>query len=168
MDLKGVLAISGKPGLFKLISQTKSGLIVESFEDKKKLPVYSAHQISALEEISIFTINGDVSLKSIFKTMFEILEGKEVMSAKSDKNLMMDFFEKVLPDYDEEKVYHSDVKKMFQWYNILLKNDYMVFESEEEKGNEYAEVTENVEVVEEKPKEVKKAPKKTSKKQESK
>lgn len=140
MDLKGVLAVSGKPGLFKMISQTKGGLIVEGFEDKKRLPVYSAHQISALEEISIYTNESDIALKDVFKKMFELLEGKEVMNAKSDKNEMMNFFTEVLPDYDEEKVYHSDVKKLFQWYNLLLKHGYMVFDE-----TESSEITETEE-----------------------
>lgn len=140
MDLKGVLAVSGKPGLFKMISQTKGGLIVEGFEDKKRLPVYSAHQISALEEISIYTNESDIALKDVFKKMFELLEGKEVMNAKSDKNAMMNFFAEVLPDYDEEKVYHSDVKKLFQWYNLLLKHGYMVFDE-----TESSEITETEE-----------------------
>ncbi len=131
MDIKGVLAISGKPGLYKMISQTKGGLIVEGFDDKKRIPVYSAHQISALEEISIYTAEGDVSLKDVFKKMFELLEGSEAMSAKTDKNTMMKFFGQVLPNYDDEKVYHSDVKKLFQWYNALHKHGYLVFDEAE-------------------------------------
>lgn len=160
MDLKGVLSISGKPGLFKLVSQTKGGLIVEAFEDKKRMPVFSAHQISALEEISIYTQTADIALKDVFKKMYDLLEGGEVMSAKSEKKDMMDFFAKILPDYDDEKVYQSDVKKLFQWYNILLKNNYMIFESEEIPSDEVESSVETEVKIDE----PKKAPKKTTKK----
>lgn len=135
MILKGILSISGKPGLFKLISQTKGGLIVESLDDKKRMPVYSAHQISALEEISIYSYNGEIALLDIFKKMFELLEGGSAMSAKSSKNEMMDFFERILPDYDVDKVYHSDVKKMFQWYNNLLQHNLLIFDEATEVEN---------------------------------
>lgn len=135
MILKGILSISGKPGLFKLISQTKGGLIVESLDDKKRIPVYSAHQISALEEISIYSYSGEVALLDVFKKMFQLLDGGSAMSAKSSKNDMMTFFERVLPDYDVDKVYHSDVKKMFQWYNSLLQHNILVFDEAPEAGN---------------------------------
>ena len=132
MELKGILAISGKPGLYKMLSQGKSSIIVEGFEDKKRFPVYTAHNISALEEISIYTETEDVPLVNVFKSIFDITEGKEAITHKSSRNQLEEFFSKVLPDYDEERVYISDIKKIIQWYNILYRNGLMVFEEEKE------------------------------------
>ncbi len=141
MDLSGILAISGKPGLHKLISQTKNGLIVESFNDKKRFPVYAAHQISALEEISMYTYSGEVSLADVFKNMFDHCEGKEAISHKSSKNDLLELMDTILPEYDKDRVYISDIKKLVQWYNSLLENGLMVFDEEaaEEKTEEPAE-----------------------------
>jgi len=139
MDLKGILAISGKPGLYKMLSQGKSSIIVEGFEDKKRFPVYTAHNISALEEISIYTVTEDVPLVDIFKKIFEVTEGKEALTHKSSKNQLEAFFLEVLPDYDEDRVYISDIKKIIQWYNTLFRNGMVVFEEEVEAQDEKAE-----------------------------
>jgi len=139
MDLKGILAIGGKPGLYKMVSQSKNGLIVEGLEDNKRFPVYTAHQISALEEISIYTYEEDVPLVEVFEKMFNLLEGKDAMSPKSSKNDLLSFFSSVLPDYNEEQVYASDIKKVLQWYNVLIKHGYMVFDDKEEKVEEKQE-----------------------------
>lgn len=128
MDLKGILAIGGKPGLYKMVSQTKNGLIVESMEDNKRFPVYSAHQISALEEISIYTYEDDIPLVDVLEKMHIHLDGKDPVSPKSSKNDLLSFFSEVLPNYNEEQVYASDIKKVIQWYNHLNKFDMMVFE----------------------------------------
>jgi len=140
MDLKGILAIGGKPGLYKMVSQSKTGLIVEGMEDKKRFPVYTAHQISALEEISIYTYEEDVPLVEVFEKMFNILDGKDPISPKSSKNELLKFFSTILPDYNEEQVYASDIKKVIQWYIALSKNGLMVFDKKEEpKSEEKAE-----------------------------
>jgi len=140
MDLKGILAIGGKPGLYKMVSQSKTGLIVEGMEDKKRFPVYTAHQISALEEISIYTYEEDVPLVEVFEKMFNILDGKDPISPKSSKNELLKFFSTILPDYNEEQVYASDIKKVIQWYIVLSKNGLMVFDKKEEpKSEEKAE-----------------------------
>jgi len=131
MELKGILAISGKPGLYKMLSQGKSSIIVEGLEDKKRFPVYTAHNISALEEISIYTETEDVSLVDVFKNIFDITEGKDAITHKSSKNQLEEFFSKVLPNYDEERVYISDIKKVIQWYNILNRNGLVVFNDDE-------------------------------------
>jgi len=142
MDLKGILAIGGKPGLYKMVSQSKTGLIVEGMEDKKRFPVYTAHQISALEEISIYTYEEDVPLVEVFEKMFNTLDGKDPISPKSSKNDLLKFFSTVLPDYNEEQVYASDIKKVIQWYIALNKNGLMVFDKKEEtKPEEKAEDT---------------------------
>jgi L-lactate utilization protein LutC len=135
MELKGILAISGKPGLFKMLSQGKNNIIVEGLDDNKRFPVYAAHQISALEEISIYTETEDVPLVDVFKGIFDATGGKEAISHKSSKNQLEELFEKALPEYDRERVYISDIKKVIQWYNILFRNGLMVFDekTEEEK-----------------------------------
>lgn len=145
MNLSEILAISGRPGLYKMVTQNKSGLIVESMEDDKRFPVYSTHQISALEEISIYTYEEDVPLVEVFEKMYAVLEGKTAMSPKSNKNDLMAFFETVLPDYNQEQVYASDVKKLIQWYNLFHKYGMLSFD---EKKDEEAE-TNSEEAIEE-------------------
>ncbi len=154
MDLKEILAISGKSGLFKIISQTKSGLIVESMLDKKRLPVYASDKISNLEEISIYTTDKEVPLKEIFKTIFDKENGGKSIDHKSEDAKIKAYFAEILPDYDKEKVYTSDMKKVFNWYNILHENQLLIFteeKPEEEKS------------VEEEKKEVSNPPKKKGK-----
>ena len=146
MDLSGILAISGKPGLYKMVAQNKNGLIVEDMDGKKRFPVYSTHQISALEEISIYTYEDDVPLVEVFEKMFEVLNGAEAMSPKSSKNELMSFFETVLPYYHQEQVYPSDVKKIIQWYNIFHKYDMLKFDDKKEDAAEIVEDNKSEEV----------------------
>ena len=139
MNLSGILAIGGKGGLFKMISSSKSGLIVEGLEDKKRLPVYSAHQISALEEISIYTYEDDIPLAEVFEKIHTHLDGKDIISPKSSKNDLLSFFKEVLPYYNEEQVYASDVKKVVQWYKLLAKAGMLVFDEEKKEDSESKE-----------------------------
>lgn len=130
MNLTGIISISGKPGLFKVVAQGKNNIIVESLEDKKRTPAYSTDRISALEDISIYTYDEDVSLKVIFKTIFDKEEGKETISHKEDKKKLENYLLEILPNYDQERVYISDVKKIFQWYNLLFKAGELKLEEE--------------------------------------
>ncbi len=143
MNLSGLLSIGGKSGLFNMISSTKTGLIVEGLEDKKRIPVYSAHQISALEEISIYTYEEDVPLVEVFEKIHTHLNGAEIISPKSSKNDLLAFFKEVLPYYNEEQVYASDVKKIVQWYKTLNKAGLMVFDDEKEEETKEVEKTED-------------------------
>jgi hypothetical protein len=136
MNLSEILAISGRPGLYRMVAQNKTGLIVESMEDDKRFPVYSTHQISALEEISIYTYEDDVPLVEVFEKMYNVLEGKPAMSPKSSKNDLMAFFETVLPNYNQEQVYASDVKKLIQWYNLFHKYGMLSFDEKKEEEAE--------------------------------
>lgn len=131
MNLSGILAIAGKPGLYKMVSQTKNGLIVQGIDDDKRFPVYSANQISALEEISIYTYEEDMPLVEVFEKMFNYLDGKDPISPKSSKNDLLNFFGEVIPNYNEEQVYASDIKKVIQWYISLNNSNLMVFDEEE-------------------------------------
>ena len=121
MDLTKILVIAGKPDLFELVSQTKTGAVVESLVDHKRIPVFKADRISSLNEISLFTEEGDVSLKEVLRGIFAKEEGKALAfdPKKVSGKELFDYFGSVLPDYDTERVHASDVKKVLSWYNIL-------------------------------------------------
>lgn len=129
--LKGILAISGQPGLFKLVSNAKNAIIVESLIDKKRIPAYASSKISALEDISIFTDEGDVNLSVVFKSISEKENGGEAISHKASGNELKSYMKDILPNYDQDRVYVSDMKKIFQWYNLLHKNELLDFDKEE-------------------------------------
>lgn len=160
MNLTGIIAISGRPGLFKVVAQGKNSLIVESLEDGKRFPAYSTDRISALEDISVYTYDEDVALGSIFEIIYNKEKGGEAPSHKADKLTLENYLLEVLPNYDQERVYFSDLKKIFQWYNLLHKGGLLVVEEEsttETNAIEDAVVVE--ETIEEKPK-AKRAPRK--------
>ena len=136
--LKEILSISGKPGLFKLISNTPNALIVESLLDGKRSPAYSNAKIIALEDISIYTENEDIPLKSVFKRIFEKENGKPAINHKESANAITAYIESVLPEYDKNRVYVSDMRKMIQWYNLLLSKNLLNFEEEEGQQEESA------------------------------
>ncbi|MDF3026266.1 MAG: hypothetical protein K0S23_573 [Fluviicola sp.] len=121
MNLTGIIAISGKPGLYKVLAQGKNNIIVESLEDKKRVPAYASDRISALDDISIYTYDDDKPLREIFTSIFEKEKGKETISHKEDQNKLKAYLIEVLPNFDQERVYASDIKKIFQWYNLLHK-----------------------------------------------
>lgn len=135
--LKGILAISGQRGLFKLVSQAKNSIIVESLIDGKRMPAYATSRISALEDISIYTEEEDVKLVDVFTQMYEKENGGQAIDAKSSNNELKDYFESVLPTYDKDRVYVSDIKKVISWYNLLIEKNMFdpnaVEEAEEEK-----------------------------------
>ena len=133
--LKGILSVSGQSGLFKLVAESKNNIIVESLETFKRMPVHSTSKVSALEDIAIYTENGDVPLKDIFKAIFEKENGGPAISPKASANELKIYFEKVVPEYDKDRVYISDIKKVLLWYNTLQNKDLLDF-SEEEKDKE--------------------------------
>lgn len=120
MKLEKVIAIAGKPGLYEIISQSKSGVIVESLADKKRFPVNSLHNISTLNDIAIYTYEEEVPLKSVFLSIFEKQAGEKSIDPKSSKNDLINYFGEVLPGFDEERVYPSNIKKILSWYNALV------------------------------------------------
>ena len=121
MSLEKIVAVTGKPGLFEIISQSKGGLIVESLIDKKRLPINAMHNVSVLNDIAIYTYEEEVPLRSVLKTIADKHENKEAISHKESNANLTSFFSEVLPDYDEERVYTSNIKKVIQWYNLLAK-----------------------------------------------
>lgn len=136
MDLSKILSISGKRGLFKVVSQLKNAVLVESLIDQKRFPAFAHEKISTLEEISVFTTGEDMQLKNVFKTMFGKQEGKPAIDTKSDDNALKSFFLQIVPDYDPERVYASDIKKIIGWYNLLVDNNLLDFAEKEEEKKE--------------------------------
>lgn len=132
MDLSGIISISGKAGLYKVIAQGKNSIIVESLVEKKRFPAYATDRISALEDISIYTYEGDTPLREIFADIYKKQDGKEAPSHKEDVATLQEYLQEILPDYDEERVYPSDIKKLFQWYNMLLNSGNLIPSEEEE------------------------------------
>ena len=124
MSLEKIVAVSGKPGLYEIISQSKGGLIVSSLIDKKKLPINAMHNVSVLNDIAIYTYEEEVPLRKVIKTIADKHDNKEALSHKESNEKLLSFFGEILPDFDEERVYASNVKKVVQWYNILSKAEF--------------------------------------------
>jgi len=124
MTLDKIIAVTEKPGLYKIISQTKVSIIVESLINKKRFPISTMHNVSVLDNIAIYTFEKEVPLKLVFKTIAEKEEGKECISHKESAAKLVAYFKEILPDYDDERVYTSNIKKVYQWYNLLVQNDF--------------------------------------------
>jgi hypothetical protein len=120
MNLKDILAISGYSGLFRFVSQGNSGVIVEVLVDKKRMNATASARVSALEDIAIYTSDKEIPLKEVLKRIFQKEDGKPTIDPKSPNEKLKKYFEEVVPEYDREKVYVSDMKKLYGWYNILL------------------------------------------------
>lgn len=136
--LKGIMSISGQPGLFKMVAEAKNSIIVESLITGKRMPAYSTSKISSLEDIAIFTTTGEVPLKQVFKNISEKENGGEIGKLESGNELKT-YFAEVLPEYDQERVYTSDIKKIVQWYNLLQQKELLNFGEEETEGEASAE-----------------------------
>lgn len=129
MSLDKILAISGKPGLYELKAQTKAGFLAESLVDGKKLSVGIRHNVSVLNEIAIYTYSEEVPLKQIFNNIKVKENGGESISHKVPKVELEKYFSEILPEYDEDRVYASDMKKVIQWYNLLHKRGIVNFDA---------------------------------------
>jgi hypothetical protein len=149
MDLTKIVTISGRGGLFKVISSAKNAAIVESLTDKKRSPAFAHEKVSTLEEINIYTTGEERPLKEVFKGIFEKLEGKPAIDPKEDNAKLKAFFLEMVPDFDQEKVYVSDIKKMISWYNLLLAENLLDFTEEEKPAEETAPATTETEKKEE-------------------
>ena len=140
IQLKDILAISGKGGLFKFIAQARNGIVVESLEDHKRHVAPATARVSSLEDIAIFTITEEVPLADIFFMIHEKSEGKETLSHKVPVEELKSYFKELVPEYDEDRVYISDIKKVFQWYNQLKQHELLeVIDKEEEKEEDKKE-----------------------------
>lgn len=135
-DLSKILTISGQSGLFNYISQARNGVIVESLSDKKRSCFGMNSKVTTLEDISIYTDEGEVKLKSVFQKMKDVLGEDNAPVAKSSDKELQEFFSKALPDYDRDRFHVSHMKKVVTWYNILKEFASLDFESEEDTGTE--------------------------------
>ncbi|MEE3998853.1 DUF5606 domain-containing protein [Tenacibaculum sp. FZY0031] len=124
MEFNKIIAVTGKPGLYEILSQTKTGVIVKSIVDGKRFPITATHNVSLLENIAIYTYEEEVPLAQVLKNMADKEEGKEAISHKESANKLTTYFGEVLPGFDEERVYASNIKKVIQWYNILAKAEF--------------------------------------------
>lgn len=137
MDLSKILSIAGKPGLYLMVGEAKNNLIVESLIDGKKIPSFAHDRVSTLKEISIYTENEDVPLDEVLKSINNYTEGKPIENPKkSSSDVIKSTFAEILPDYDRETVYVSDIKKIFSWYNLLLEKDMLDFTEEVEETDD--------------------------------
>lgn len=158
MNLEKIVAISGKPGLFKICSRGAGNLIVESIADGKRFPTFAHDKISSLEEICIYTTGEDRPLKDVFVSIHEKMGDDIGFDPKKATPLeLREKFLQILPDYDEDAVYPSDMKKVFQWYTLLNSNGVLDYSSDDKKEENNEEKP-----VEEKPVEKKPAAKKTT------
>lgn len=132
MSLDKILSIGGKPGLYKLVTQTRTGFVAESLIDQKKITVGIRSNVSILSEIAIYTLDEELPLKEVFqKIQVKEKGGKTSIPHKSEKIKLEEYFFEVLPNYDEDRVYASDIKKVIQWYNLLQENGISDFSSDE-------------------------------------
>jgi len=140
MSLDKILSISGKPGLYKIIAQTRNGFVAESLLDKKKVSVTVHSNVSVLSEIAIYTLTEELPLRKVFKKIKKKENGQPTsISHKDSKEVLEEYFFEVLPDYDEDRVYASDIKKIVQWYNLLHEQNLLDFLDDESKDSKSEE-----------------------------
>ena len=120
MEFSKIIAVTGKAGLYQVVSQSKNAIIVEALADKKRLAINTTQNVSLLENIAIYTYEEDVPLLDIFQSIYAKTEGKEAISHKESGKKLTAFFAEVLPNYDDERVYTSNIKKVIQWFNLLV------------------------------------------------
>lgn len=128
--LKGILAISGQPGLFKVISEGKNNVVIESLLTGKKSTAYADAKMSTLEDIAIYTLQEDIPLKKVFRKIHDKENGGQAINVKSSPDELKKYFAEILPEYDKERVYGSDVKKVLSWYNLLNEKGLLLFDEE--------------------------------------
>lgn len=121
MDLSKIISVAGKSGLFRVIAQGRQAVIAESLLDGKRIPVPSSAKVSSLDEISMFTTGDDVPLKDVLSKLHEVEKGKPSMDPKESEDKLFAKLMEALPDADRERIYGSDVRKLFSWYDQLLK-----------------------------------------------
>lgn len=148
--LKTILSVSGRPGLFRLLSSAKNMVIVESLADQRRLPIYARDKVVSLSDIAMYTEEGEVALAEILGIVYKKHDGKEMTPISKPEELRT-FFSEILPTYDKERVYDSDIKKLITWYNLLIRYG---IQFEEVKNNEEVKVEVDTEIIESPDKEV--------------
>ncbi len=135
IDLSGFISISGQPGLFKIIAQSKTGIIVEGLHDKKRTNVYASTKVSTLSDISMFTTGDDKPIEEIMTSIFEKEKGGAAVDQKADDKTVIAYFAAVLPEYDKERVYVSNMRKLLTWYNALQSTGNLKTKEENKDGD---------------------------------
>ena len=147
--IKGIISITGKPGLYKLVSRGKNSLIVESLQTGKRVPTYAHEKVISLADITMYSDNGDVPLPEVFQKIYDLTGGQPVdVKSFANTDAMRDFFAQVLPDFDRERVHNSDLQKLFSWYNQLIAAGITEFKDEEIAEDEAAEAAEKADEAE--------------------
>ncbi|MBD5255864.1 MAG: DUF5606 domain-containing protein [Barnesiella sp.] len=146
--IRRILSISGRPGLFKLVSQGKNMLIVESLQNGKRMPAYAHDKVVSLGDISIYTINGDVPLADVLEAIKVKTDGQPVDVKSMDDAAIRAYFAEILPEFDDERVYTNDIRKLFSWYNQLIAANVTEFKDNEIKEDEAAEAAEKADEAE--------------------
>jgi hypothetical protein len=136
IDLTGIISISGQPGLFKIVAQSKNGIIVEGLADKKRVNVYASTKVSTLSDISMFTTGDDKPIEAIMTSIYEKEKGGAAIDNKADDKAMAAYFGEILPDYDKERVYVSNMRKLINWYNALQSAGALKMKEEKKEGEE--------------------------------
>ncbi len=138
IDLTGIISISGQPGLFKIVAQSKNGIIVEGLSDKKRVNVYASTKVSTLTDISMFTTGDDKPIEDIMTAIFAKEKGGVAIDNKADDKAVEKYFGEVVPDYDKDRVYVSNMRKLFTWYNALQTTGNLKEKGEEKDGDDKA------------------------------
>lgn len=133
MNLESIISITGKPGLFKVLSTIKNGLIVESILDEKRMTVHASDKVSALNDISIYTTESDIPLSDIYDKIYKKTAGKPAVDHKASPEELRSYLKEIVEDFDQERVYNSDLKKLFQWYNLLSEKGLLKPDKKEDK-----------------------------------
>src|SRR6185369_15847118 len=136
IDLTGIISISGQPGLFKIVAQSKNGIIVEGLADKKRVHVYSSTKVSSLSDVGMYTTCDDKPMEEIITAINDKEKGGPGPDAKADDKTIEAYFAGVVPDYDKERVYISNMRKLFNWYNILQATGNLKVKEEAKEGEE--------------------------------
>ena len=135
--LREVLSISGKSGLFKLISKGKDMFIAESLIDKKRIPVYTRDKVVSLGDITMYTNDGNTNLSVVLQSIKQKENAEPISFSPSiTPDELRTYFSKILPNFDRERIYPSDIKKVMNWYNLLINSGFTDFEDEKEKSDE--------------------------------
>ena len=143
MNVEGIISVSGKPGLYKVLGQTKNGVIVESIMDGKKSAMSSTSKMSALQDIAIYTYTEELPLADVLDKIRVKESGASSIGHKSSSSVLSEYFKEVLEDYDEDRVYTSDIKKVISWYNTLQKVG-LAIETIEESSDESSDSSKKV------------------------
>jgi hypothetical protein len=136
IDLTGIISISGQPGLYKIVAQSKNGIIVEGLADKKRLNVYASTKVSTLSDISMFTTGDDKPIEEIMTSIYEKEKGGAAIDNKADDKAIEKYFSEILPEYDKDRVYVSNMRKLINWYNVLQSTGSLKEKEEKKEGEE--------------------------------